>query len=101
MLMAGDAQTIAAIASEFMADGRYQEWYDREKDGRSGTPGIWCDLGWVGVQVVNAEKALDVDWCEYEFIEAIDSIVDRMYTTGLEQDWKVALKEILDEQKNS
>lgn len=99
MINPDDAQTIAAIASQFMVDGRYSDWYDREKDGRSGTPGIWADLGLVGAKVARAEHALGVDWGEYEYIETIDSIVDEMYENGLEQDWTAVLRGILESQK--
>jgi hypothetical protein len=95
----GDAQTIAAIASEFMTDSRYAEWYKRECDSRSGTPGIWSDIGWVGVHIIKAERDLNIDWNDYEFMEAIFAIVDRMYEIGFEQNWTIALGEILKEQR--
>jgi hypothetical protein len=101
MIEVCDAQTIAAIASEFMTDARYAEWYERECDSRSGTPGIWSDIGSVGVKIIEAEKALKLDWHQYEFMEAIFAIVDRMYEVGLEQDWKAALAEILEDQRRS
>lgn len=99
MIHFGDAQTIAAIASEFMVDSRYGAWYEREKESRSGTPGIWSDLGWVGVQIVNAEKELGLDWACYQFMDAVFVIVDHMYDGGLEQDWTKVLREILASQK--
>jgi len=99
MIQVGDAQTIAAIASEFMTDSRYAAWYEREKESRSGTPGIWSDLGWVGVQIVNAEKALGIDWGYHQFMDTIFVIVDHMYDGGLDQDWTQVMREILTSQK--
>jgi hypothetical protein len=99
MIKVCDAQTIAAVASEFMTDARYAEWYGRECDSRSGTPGIWSDIGWVGAQIVQAEKELGFCWGDYEFMEAIFAIVDHMYEGGLEQDWTAVLQRILKEQK--
>ena len=99
MIKVCDAQTIAAVASEFMTDARYAEWYKRECDSRSGTPGIWSDIGWVGVQIINAEKELGIDWADYEFMEGVFAIVNRMYDSGLEQNWTTALAELLKEQR--
>jgi hypothetical protein len=99
MIKVCDAQTIAAIASEFMTDARYGDWYKRECDSRSGTPGIWSDIGSVGVKIIEAEKALKLDWHQYEFMEAIFAIVDHMYEEGLEQDWTAVLERILKEQQ--
>lgn len=99
MIGSGDAQTIAAIASEFMANARYGDWYKRECDSRSGTPGIWHDIGLVGLQIVNAEKELKVNWADYEFMDAIFEIVNHMYEGGLEQDWTEVLRKILESQK--
>jgi hypothetical protein len=93
MIQIGDAQTIAAIASEFMTDSRYGAWYEREKESRSGTPGIWSDLGSV------AEKELGLDWACYQFMDTIFVIVDHMYEGGLEQDWTEVLREIVASQK--
>lgn len=99
MIEEGDAQTIAAIASEFMVNARYGDWYKRECDRRAGTPGIWHDIGWVGLRIANAEKELGVDWCDYEFMDAIFEIVNHMYERGLEQDWTEVLRRILESQK--
>lgn len=101
MLFSSDLQMAVAISTEFMTDQRYAAWYEQECDSRSGTPGIWSDLGWVAYQVISAERYLGVDWANHEFMEAVFAIVDRMYEGGLEQNWTDALKEILDEQKVS
>jgi hypothetical protein len=53
----------------------------------------------VGVKIIEAEKALKLDWHQYEFMEAIFAIVDHMYEEGLEQDWTAVLERILKEQQ--
>lgn len=95
---ADDAQTIAAIASEFMTDQRYATWYEKNCDRYGGTPGIWAELAQAGVYVATAEQRLRVigfDWGNFEYMEAVFSVVDVLYKEGFVQDWTKVLLNIL------
>jgi|688.fasta_scaffold68599_6 hypothetical protein len=93
-----DTHTIAAIASEFMTNHRYQAWYDENCDNLGGTPAIWEKLSGIALEIIDAERKLRVDWGEYDWMEMIVELIDRMYTDGLDQKWGLVLVDILKDQ---
>lgn len=93
-----DTHTIAAIASEFMGHIQYREWFDKNCDRLGGSPAVWEKLAGVALKIIEAEKKLKVDWGEYRWVAMIIDLVERMYTSGLEQNWQQVLEDILEDQ---